>query len=81
MKQRNPDARCENCPYFDNTTGREAEMCLRHAPMPASWTVYDETGKAKFELYESDNGTFYPPATYPNAVCGEHPEFFKESIE
>jgi len=81
MKQRNPEARCENCPYFDDTTGRDSAMCLRHAPMPASWTVCDTTGTARFEIYESDAGFSYPPATDPEAVCGEHPNFFKESIE
>ena len=60
MKQRNPEARCGNCPYFaQGSKGSKFGNCLRFPPC-----LVNSTG-----------------LVMPERVCGEHPDFFKETAE
>jgi hypothetical protein len=89
MKQRNPDARCENCPYWDwkEWAGDNPEpdlqdedgYCLRHAPSILSCSIYergDDAEEGKATILQGTLDIDERPMTHGYCSCGEHPEFF-----
>lgn len=80
MKKRNPDAKCGDCPYWDDNgmeldaQGMQTGRCLRFPPAHKEYeSLFDEDCfvEASFGF-----GSF----TAQDAICGEHPDFFMEEI-
>ncbi len=69
MKQRNPDANCGNCPYFELAIGKEQQPNERLGQN--GWCRREYSGYH----YEGYHTT---PSHYENGFCGWHPEFWLE---
>lgn len=82
--ERNPDARCENCPYMDKddvwASGQQLDsnhntiddigVCLRFPP------IAKEDSRDRDFADNMDR-----PSVFFFDVCGEHPDFFKPQGE
>ena len=82
MLERNPDARCETCPYcIQEEEGSSRYSCHRRSPMPLDFTFDPD--------YSFRNGTdaryifqikyIAWPDVDIDGTCGEHPEFLRET--
>jgi hypothetical protein len=61
MKKRNPEARCETCPYYQHVT-KTAGICVKPVPV----ILLTDEGRR----YSAQ------PLVLLNDVCGEHPNLF-----